>query len=469
VALPLPDADVLGVSSRGELAIALDRPYLHYLPFSLATLATVPLGGGEPREVAHDVQSADYSPDGAHMAIVRREAGRSRLEYPIGKVISETTAGFAGVRVSPDGNHLALLEGKGQGSQVVVFDLEGKKTILQGEENTAMTLAWSPDGGELWLGTFHGDGTILKAVDLRGRARAVMSLPAMVHIQDVSRDGRMLVVAARKTSGIRCLPPGETVERDFSLFSSSDWLDLSGDGRMLLFSDRGVGGGTWTYLRKTDGASGAVRLGEGLAETLSPDGRRAITRSRSDAQMLLPVGAGEPKEIDTQGRRCDYARWFPDGRRVLLSCSESGGGSRDYLQSVDGGESRPLTPEGTWCNAVSPDGQQAACVDLEGRGWIYPVDGGPPRPIAGLEGNDIPFQWSADGRSLFVRSGTPANPLRVFRLELGSGRRSIWKDLLPPDPAGLVQLSPVVTPDGGAYAYGYVRILSDLYEIDGLR
>src|SRR5262249_39344015 len=106
VAQPLPDADVLAVSSRDELAIALHRPYLDYLPFSVATLATVPLGGGEPREVAREVQSADYSPDGAQMAIVRRVAGRCRLEYPIGTVLAETATGFAGVRVSPDGKHL---------------------------------------------------------------------------------------------------------------------------------------------------------------------------------------------------------------------------------------------------------------------------------------------------------------------------------------------------------------------------
>ena len=176
VALPLPDADVLAVSSRGELAIALNRPYLSYLPFSLATMATVPLGGGEPHEVARDVQSADYSPDGAQMAIVRRVGERRRLEYPIGKVLAETTTGFAGVRVSPDGKHLAVLEGKGQGSQLVLFDLHGKKTVLA--EETTMMAAWSPDGAELWYGTGgHDDSGILRAVDLRGRTRRSWPCP----------------------------------------------------------------------------------------------------------------------------------------------------------------------------------------------------------------------------------------------------------------------------------------------------
>ena len=469
VALPVSDADVLAVSSRGELAIALNRPYLDYLPFSLATMATVPLGGGEPREVARDVQSADYSPDGAQMAIVRRVGERRRLEYPIGTVLAETTTGFAGVRVSPDGRHLAVLEGKGQGSQLVLFDLQGRKTVLA--EETTMMAAWSPDGAELWYGTggHDDDSGILRAVDLRGRKRSLMALPEGVGVEDVSRDGRILVTVSRQESGIRCLPPGETSERDFSLFSSSHWLDLSRDGKTLLFSDRGVGGEKWTYLRKTDGSSGAIRLGRGLAESLSPDGQWAIARTRTDGQTLLPVGVGQPREIDTKGRRCGFARWLPDGRRILLNCSEAGQGSRDYVQASDGGEPRALTPEGTWCNTVSPDSREAACLDAEGKGWIYPVEGGAARPLPGLAGT--PLQWSADGRSLFVGGATEGTPLRmrIFKLELASGRRSLWRELQPPDPAGLVQLDAYVTPDGSAYAYGYQRILSDLYLVDGLR
>ena len=59
--------------------------------------------------------------------------------------------------------------------------------------------------------------------------------------------------------------------------------------------------------------------------------------------------------------------------------------------------------------------------------------------------------------------------MQIFRLELGSGRRSLWKELQPPDPAGLEQIDAYVTPDGSAYAYGYQRILSELYLVDGLR
>jgi hypothetical protein len=59
--------------------------------------------------------------------------------------------------------------------------------------------------------------------------------------------------------------------------------------------------------------------------------------------------------------------------------------------------------------------------------------------------------------------------LRVYRLELASGHRELWKEYLP-DPsqtAGLVQLA--LTPDGKSYAYTYVRNFSDLYLVEGVK
>src|SRR5262245_19985172 len=135
------------------------------------------------------------------------------------------------------------------------------KTSLAGEATPIQ--AWSPDGKELWFASSRRDDGALNAVDLNGRVRAVTVFPNLGRVSDVSRDGRILMVVGRTMSGIRCLPPGEAAERDLSLFSGLNWLELSRDGRTLLFSDRGAGGEIWTYLRKTDGSANAVRLGEG--------------------------------------------------------------------------------------------------------------------------------------------------------------------------------------------------------------
>ena len=77
------------------------------------------------------------------------------------------------------------------------------------------------------------------------------------------------------------------------------------------------------------------------------------------------------------------------------------------------------------------------------------------------------MRWSEDG-SLFVEQGNMT--VDIFRVDAATGRRSFWKRLAPPDPAGVHALGPIVlTPDGKTYAYGSARTLSDLYLADGLK
>ena len=100
--LGLPPADILSISSTGEMAISLGRHYTIGFE-STGTLARVSLGGGTPRPILEDVEDADWSPDGKELAVARRVGGRRRLEYPIGKVLYEPPGWVSCVRVSPDG------------------------------------------------------------------------------------------------------------------------------------------------------------------------------------------------------------------------------------------------------------------------------------------------------------------------------------------------------------------------------
>ena len=88
--LGLPDADLLAVSSTGELAISLHRHFIIGYE-TTGTLARVPLAGGAPREVLENVEDADWSPDGRESRrVTAASATASRLEYPIGKVLFES-------------------------------------------------------------------------------------------------------------------------------------------------------------------------------------------------------------------------------------------------------------------------------------------------------------------------------------------------------------------------------------------
>ena len=227
------------------------------------------------------------------------------------------------------------------------------------------------------------------------------------------------------------------------------------------------------YLRATDG-SPPVRLGEGLSSNLSPDGKWAITLRHASTQpeiVLLPTGAGEARRLPSGGLIVDRADWLPDGKSIVLMAREAGRGTRVYVQDLVGGQARPVTPEGyrLFRKTVSPDGRSFVALGPDKRIYLYPLGGGEPAPIPGFADLDIPAQWSADGRSLYVyRRGPP--PARIFRLDIATGRKVLWKELVPADAGGIVDVVGVcVTPDGSSYAYSYARVLSDLFVVEGVK
>jgi hypothetical protein len=141
------------------------------------------------------------------------------------------------------------------------------------------------------------------------------------------------------------------------------------------------------------------------------------------------------------------------------------------MQDVAGGKPRPLTPEGvSWTgSSVSPDGRSLLARGPDGRLAVYPVETGEPRPVPGMQPDEQPVGWTADGRSIFVTrlSGVPGV---ISILDLASGQRTAWKELLPPDPTGVEQVGPdVITPDQKAYVYSYRRALGDLYLATGMK
>jgi dipeptidyl aminopeptidase/acylaminoacyl peptidase len=373
------------------------------------------MGGGAPRDVLDNVNFADWGPDGASFAVVRRSGSRLRLEFPIGNVLHETAGNIRECRVSPRGDRVAFTDQPIQGDargDVMVVDLAGKKTALAPGWEDLGGLAWSADGSEVWFTASPAGGDReLYAVTLSGQKRLVSRVPGNLVLQDIARDGRVLLSHGTNHPVILGLVPGETKERDLTWLDYSVVADISQDGKTLLFSEEGFAGGPQyaVYLRGTDG-SPAIRLGKGNAEALSADGKWALAIDLAPPShlLLLPTGAGEAHALprhNVQGFQ--WAGWLPDGKSVLFTGSEPGRGPRIYVQDVAGGPPRAVTPEGVFTldNTISPDGQYVAgTTGVEAR--IYPVTGGEPRPIPGLEANDVPIRWSGDGRSLYVRSGT---------------------------------------------------------------
>src|SRR6266508_1110957 len=468
--LQLPDARVLAVSSTGELAISIG----HETTWTgTGTLARVPLEGGAPRELLENVSLADWSPDGRDVAVVHKVAGKNRVEFPIGKVLYETADEIESVRFSPRGDRLAISLERGD---IVNLDLSGKSSILLKGWRGIGNLAWWPDGGEIWFsGQRPGEKFALHAVTPSGRERLVRREAGGLYLHDISRDGRVLLNDYFMYSSLVGMSAGESAERELSWLDQSYVNAISNDGQLLVFDEVGEGRSEseTIYVRAVDG-SPAVRLSYGHGLAFSPDGRWVLSwpSFSSENFVLLPTGPGQPKTLPHRGITAAHlGRYFPDGKRILFLGRTGSGFWRLYVQNLDGGDPKAVSPEGISGEfvAVSPDGRLVAAQGPDSKIAIYPVDGGAPRPLAGAEAEESPILWSSDDQSLYAYRRNEA-PARVFKIDIATGKRELWKTIAPADRSGLITIENVVmTPDARSYAYSYLRILTSLELAEGLR
>ena len=483
--LNIRDADILAISKTGEMVLAARSSYLG-ASFGApadsypATLLQVSLAGGAPREVLDDVMFADWTPDG-ELGVARMIEGRIRVELPVGKLLYETPNRIASFRISPRDNRIAFSErpfGFAGAWEVATIDGNGDKTVLATPgSGDNVVLAWSADADAVWYETGWLAGKTIRALTPSGAERIVQNVPGLLRLLDVSEDGRALVSRVNWRVGINCLAPGQTAERDLSWFDASEVDDMSSDGGTILSTEFGEGGGIerWgVYLRKTTGEP-AVRLGDGQAFALSADGSMALTMSLGPRPelVLLPAGAGEPVRISNDGiRNYEAMDWMPDGRHIVFAGSAEGQSVRCYIQDIEGGEPRPITPEGNRFDlgqkAVSPDGEWIA-AEGDGPPSLFPIGGGEAQRIPGVEPRDTFLAWSADGRSIFV-SPKMEVPRTVYRVDLSTGKRSLWKELGPADLVGVTSIWSIqISADEQSYCYSYARNISDLYLVEGLR
>jgi Tol biopolymer transport system component len=485
--LGIRDVMLCSISRTGELAI-LENKAFPGAPkdFLTGTLARVSLNGGAPREVLENAGPADWGPRG-DLAVLRfPDGGGSQIEFPVGKKFYETPLFIHQFKVSPDGERIALMEGSAGAVSLVVVNGRGEKRMLLNQTGFARwgSLAWQPSGNEIWFDAEQRkEGKGLFAVSLSGRLRVLMRPFGSLGLEDVSRDGKALLGSENFRLQMLFAGPGDKTERDLSWLDQSEVADLSGDGKLILFNERGEGGGPseGVYLRRADG-SPAVRLGDGSAQALSPDAGSALVLVPQPGKekhqlVLVPTGPGQPKTIPIGDLAVQRAEFLPDGKRIILWAKEPGHAPSDYLMELPNGRPRrfgPDDPEGGWWGGFSPDGRFVTIMDHRDRQWrIYPVEAGgsgEPQIIPGIEANEGLGRYSADGASVYVGHFGEASA-RIDRLDLKTGRRTPWKQLAPADLSGVVGVpSFFVTPDGQSYVYNVERVVSDdLYVVDGLK
>jgi eukaryotic-like serine/threonine-protein kinase len=186
--------------------------------------------------------------------------------------------------------------------------------------------------------------------------------------------------------------------------------------------------------------------------------------------VIYPTGPGETRRLPRGSLEgYSWARWFPDGKHVLLSGNEAGRASRCYTQDISGGAPRPVTPEGTAKGSVSPDGRRILC-SKPGEGWVIQgVDGGEAQTVPGLAPDDEVIRWSGDGKSVYVYHPVKV-PFRFERVDLATGSRELIREVAPSDRTGVLRsYGASLTEDARFHAYDYYRESSQLFVVDGAR
>jgi serine/threonine protein kinase/Tol biopolymer transport system component len=477
--LGLKETEILAVSPAGQIAVMRRFRLSHNRFTHIGTLAQVSVGADAPRDLLDNVEAADWVPDGNSLAVVHVVGSQSRLEYPTGKVLYETAGWISNPRFSPKGDRLAFIDHNllgDDGGTVSVIDLNGKKSDLTERWASVLGLAWSSSGDEVWFtATATGFSRSLRGVSLSGKLRELLSAPGTLTLHDAGADGRALISRDAQRAGALGLGPGDQKEHDLSW---QDWTvpyDLSEDGKLMLFTEAGeAGGGEYAvFTRETNGSS-AVRLGSGSANALSPDGRWALVLRQNMTPpdfILLPTGVGQAHTLSTGKVVPNFGVFLPDSKQVLLAGHEPGHASRLYIVSVDGGQPRPISPEGyslARAHCISPDGKQVAAVSDDGIALLS-LDGGEPQTLKGVQPGDFPLRWAKEGNALFVgRRGETSCP--VSRVDVQTGASTLWKTFSPSDVAGVVGVAcPIIAADEQHYIYGYGRNLSDLFLVEHLK
>lgn len=487
----LKNTNVFDISKNDEIALALNRKFLRGYT-SVCTLAHQHISGGTPRELLENLQWADWKPDKNFSAgssykdcflVVRESNGRNRLEYPVGNVLYETGGWISHPQFSPDGVNIAFIDHPtlaDDSGTISVVNLDGTKKTLTDVWISAQGLVWKSID-EIWFtATEEGNARAIHAVNLEGQKRLVYRGIGSITIHDLSKDGAALITVNKTRIKILAKGSGEVKERDLSWHDWSLVRDLSSDGKTILFTEAGESGGAMytVYIRSTDG-SPALRLGNGSALALSPDGKYALTRLLTTPPQLalLPVGAGEtkllkPVKSDSYFYQ-PWACWFPSGKKILFAANEADRGTKLYIQGLDG-EPVCITPdmegvELSTPHSISSDGKFIAFTNPQQEVCLYSIENAEILLLSELEPNQLPVAWSADSKSIYIRKRGQV-PAVIYRHEIGTGKKEQLLELMPEDRAGVFEILRILlTTDATSYAYSYTRELSDLFVIENLQ
>jgi hypothetical protein len=437
-------------------------------------LARVPCGGGSPQVVARNVVAADWSPSGT-LAVVRQTGMRNVVEYPLGKPLVEVTAPtwITQVRVSPGGDLLGFVRhptGIASG-EAVIIDLTGKTVRVSRSWHRIATIAWAP-GNELWYSAGGSLPDQVLAMPLHGPERTVYQGLNTTDLQDISRDGLVLLAQGwfeRDTTFVGAESPNP---RSLSWYERDGPARLSRDGRWIISSGWDQDTKRVTMLRRTNGEFPRF-FGEGYGMDLSPDLGKALIISDPDKIRIVETQGEGQTAVTLPGVDVEVTRFAGGTDRALtIARGPSDGDYRLYAVDLHTSAATGLSREGLDPDVleVSPSARYAATRQLGGgkvRPAIFAVATGQEVTTSGLSPEQIPAGWATD-RELWLSRVIPEDPstFMLTRYDV-EHRRTLAQRVVAAGASGAISWVNVAS-DGKNVVFTLQRGSAHLYTVQGL-
>jgi Tol biopolymer transport system component len=308
----------------------------------VASIYRQSLIGGQQRKLVEDAVDACWAPDGSRIAFLRigTEGGR-RIGF-VGvadaqegneRIVYEAPTGMYGVRWSPDGRTLAMVEASVTGNNpdyhLLMIDVESgaAETLRPGTGHPLSSPVWTGDGALVLAesSSLLGDqgDTLSRFMRYDPRSdetRTLFWTQDVFPLQGIRSDFTQVDIVR----------PGTVVFHRTRVRQRMREIELGGTGRV---ADERV-----------------LTRGEGRDRqpTYSPDGRRVLFSSNRSGNLdlwTLDLVDGALRQLTDDAAQDWDPGFTPDGRQIVWS-SDRGGHLEIWIANADGSGARQVTQDG---------------------------------------------------------------------------------------------------------------------------
>ena len=382
----------------------------------LRSLFRTPVVGNQPRRFMDDVTEADWSPDGTQVAFLRVSSDLTNNQFVVGIADVQTGAENVltrvdnrlcyGIRWSPDGRTIAMIENSLSGNLVAAGQLDlidAATGEIQRLNITDLTgaytaVSWAPDGKSFLVGKTQEllshitgrPGLFLEYFLESGAIRPMFwsnfrtpqggwgfSTIAVLNDHQVVLDGfkRNAILQEFPLSGDERGAPGPKVVTTSIGFDRQPVY--SPDGRHILFSSNRSGNIDLWMVERATGALSQVTddPAHDWDPAFSPDNRHILWSSNRGGHMEIWIsnfdGSGA-RQVSQDGEDAENPTMTPDGQWIIYASAND---RKMGLWKIrpDGTEASSIHKGTVLIPEVSPDGRYVLFSFIRGMDYVIKI------------------------------------------------------------------------------------------------